>query len=193
MALLGVSWGPSSLHSRLTRRLSVSRTAAVLGFPYHHPGSPLSLCHYISCVLVTMPSLFQATWVRSTTLHIVKCVYFSLNPPIFSVGIPQLASVQFSCSIVSDSLQPHGLQHSRPPCPSLTPRACSNSRPSSQLPELAQTHVHRVTSIQPTHPLSSPLTSTFNLSQHQDLFQSVSCLHQVAKVLEFQLQHQSFQ
>ena len=62
-----------------------------------------------------------------------------------------------------------------------------------QLPELAQTHVHRVDdAIQPSHPLSSPSTA-FNLSQHQGLFQGVSSLHQVDKVLEFQLQHQSFQ
>ena len=63
-----------------------------------------------------------------------------------------------------------------------------------QLPELAQTHVHRVgDAIQPSHPLWSPSPPAFNLSQHQDLFQWVSSLHQMAKVLEFQLQHQSFQ
>ena len=63
-----------------------------------------------------------------------------------------------------------------------------------QLPELTQTHVHRFgNTIQPSHPLSSPSSPAFNLSQNQSLFQWVSCLHQVAKVLEFQLQHQSFQ
>ena len=63
-----------------------------------------------------------------------------------------------------------------------------------QLPELAQTHVHRVgDAIQPSHPLSSPSPLTFHLSQNQGLFQWVSSSHQVAKVLEFQLQHQSFQ
>ena len=61
-----------------------------------------------------------------------------------------------------------------------------------QLPELAQTHVHRISdAIQPSHPLSSPFPPVFNLSQDQGLFQWVSSLHQVAKVLE--LQHQSFQ
>ena len=60
-----------------------------------------------------------------------------------------------------------------------------------QLPEVAQTHVHRVSNtIQPSHPLPSP-SPAFNLSQHQGLFQGVSSSHQVAKVLEFQLQHQS--
>ena len=61
-----------------------------------------------------------------------------------------------------------------------------------QLPELLQTHVHQVgDAIQPSHPLSSPSPPAFSLSQHQDLFQWVSSLHHVAKVLE--LQHQSFQ
>ena len=63
-----------------------------------------------------------------------------------------------------------------------------------QLPEIAQTHVHRVgDAIQPSHSLSSPSPPAFYLSQHQGLFQWVSSLHQVAKVLEFQLQHLSFQ
>ena len=63
-----------------------------------------------------------------------------------------------------------------------------------QLPELAQNHVHLVSDdIQLSHPLLSPSPPTFNLSQHQGLFQEVSFLHQVARVLEFQLQHQSFQ
>ena len=60
------------------------------------------------------------------------------------------------------------------------------------LPELAQTHVRWVgDAIQPSHPLSSP-SPAFSLSQHQGLFQWVSSSHQVAKVLRFQLQHQSF-
>ena len=58
--------------------------------------------------------------------------------------------------------------------------------------EFAQTYVHWVgDAIQPSHPLSSPSPPTFNLSQHQGFFKWVSSLHQVAKVLEFQLQHQS--
>ena len=55
--------------------------------------------------------------------------------------------------------------------------------------ELAQTHVHWVgNAIQPSHPLSSHSPTAFDLSQHQDLFQWVSCLHQVAKVWELLLQ-----
>ena len=57
-----------------------------------------------------------------------------------------------------------------------------------QPPELAQTHIHRVSdTIQPSHPLSSPSPPAFNLSQHQDLFQSVSSSHHVAKVLNFSI------
>ena len=63
-----------------------------------------------------------------------------------------------------------------------------------QLLEPTQTHVHRDgDAIQPFHPLSSPSPPAFNLSQHQGFFQWVSSSHQVAKVLQFQLQHQSFQ
>ena len=63
-----------------------------------------------------------------------------------------------------------------------------------QLPELAQTHVHWVGDvIQPFHPLSPPSPPAFNLSQHQGLFQWVTSSCQVAKILELQLQHQSFQ
>ena len=91
------------------------------------------------------------------------------------------SSVQFSCSVVSDSLRPH-----EPSTPGLPVH--------HQLPEFTQTHVHRVgDAIQPSHPLSSPYPLAPNLSQHQGLFKWVSPSHQVAKVLEFQLQHQSFQ
>ena len=63
-----------------------------------------------------------------------------------------------------------------------------------QLPESTQTYVHWVgDAIQPSHPLSSPSLPSLNPSQHQGLFRWVSSSHQVAKVLEFQLQHQSFQ
>ena len=91
------------------------------------------------------------------------------------------------------------LQFSSVTHPSLTlcdPMNCS--RPGlavhHQLPESTQTHVHLVSdAIQASHPLPSPSPPAFNLSQHQGLFQWVSSSHQVAKVLEFQLQRQSFQ
>ena len=83
------------------------------------------------------------------------------------------------------------------PCPTL----CDSTDCSStglpvhhQLSEFTKTHVHSVgDAIQPSHPLSSPASPAFNLSQHQGLFQWVSSLQKVAKVLEFQLRHQSFQ
>ena len=63
-----------------------------------------------------------------------------------------------------------------------------------QLPEFTQTHVHWVgDTIQPSHPLSSPSPLARSPSQNQGFFQWVNSSHQVAKVLEFQLQHQSFQ
>ena len=63
-----------------------------------------------------------------------------------------------------------------------------------KLPEFTQTHGHQVSdAIQPAHPLSSPSPPAPNPSQHQGLFQRVNSLHEVVKVLEFQLQHQSFQ
>ena len=96
---------------------------------------------------------------------------------------PNMCSVQFG--LVTQS------------CPTLCdPMDCSmpGFPVHHQLPEPAQTHVYWVgDAIQPSYPLSSPSPPTFNLSQHQGLFQWVSSSHQVAKVLEFQLQHQSFQ
>ena len=63
-----------------------------------------------------------------------------------------------------------------------------------KFPEFTQTHAHLVgDAIQPSHPLSSPSPPIFYHSQHQGLFQWVNSSHEVAKVLEFQLQHQSFQ
>ena len=85
---------------------------------------------------------------------------------------------QISRSVVSDSLQPHESQDARPPCPSPTPGVHSDSCPSSQW---------SMTTIQPSHPLSSPSPPAPNPSQHQSLFQWVNSLHEVAKVLEFQL------
>ena len=77
------------------------------------------------------------------------------------------------------SLRSHGLQHTRFPCPSSIPRACSNSCPSSWW-----CHPTISLSIVPSPPV-------FNLSQHQGLFQWVNFSHQVAILLEFQRQHQS--
>ena len=91
-----------------------------------------------------------------------------------------LSSVQFSPSVVSNYLQPHGLQPTRPPSPSQTPRACSNLCPSNQ-----RCHPTILSSVVPfsSHLQSFPASGSFQNSSS----------HQVAKVLQFQLQHQSFQ
>ena len=86
----------------------------------------------------------------------------------------RISSVQFSRSVVSDSLKPHDSQHTRPPCPSSTPRVHSNSCPSSRW----------------CHPA---ISSSVVPSQHQGLFQWVNSSHEVAKVLELQPQHHSLQ
>ena len=92
-----------------------------------------------------------------------------------------LSSVQFSCSVVSDSLRPRESQHARPPCPSPTPGVHPNPCPLCQW----------------CHPTISssviPFSSCPQSSQHQGVFKWVSSSYQVAKVLAFQLQHQSFQ
>ena len=227
----------------------------------------------------------------------VQCFYCALKEKycIRTWHVRSISTVQFSCSVMSDSLQVHGLQHARLPCSSPTPKLCSNScalsqwlppnhlilcrplllpfsmfpsirvfsnesillirwpkywifsfsiSPSNkysglvsfrmdwldhlevqfssvqfssvaqscptlcdpmnhsrpglpvhhQLLESTQTHVQWVSdAIQPSHPLSSPSPPASNPSQHQGLFQWVNSSHDVAKVLEFQLQCQSFQ
>ena len=78
-----------------------------------------------------------------------------------------------------DSLQPHGLQHSRALCLSPSPKVC-------------QVHVHHIgDDMQPSHTLRPSSPSALSMSHHQGLLQWVSCWHQVTKIPEFQLQHQS--
>ena len=151
-----------------------------------------------------------------------SCPFFLLTSPIRpSVQLPQfhpkLGPFHFpSATIPSQSSLPPGSTCHEPLhrhqgatlpmlcyccsvtqlCPALCdPMDCSTPGfPVHNLPEFAQTYVQRVNdTIQPSHPLppASPFPS--NLSQHEDIFQSISSLHQVAKVLELQLQHQSFQ
>ena len=125
----------------------------------------------------------------STLITFLFCLSFNLylfvlmwsHEPSSNLPGAKWESVQFSHSVVSDFLQPHGLQHAKLPCPSPTPRVYINSYPLSRW------------CCQPSNPLSSPSSPASMLSQHQGLFQWVSSSHQVAKVLEFQLQHQAFQ
>ena len=104
---------------------------------------------------------------------------FQENPQLQSYHSVQFSSVAQLCLTLCD------------PMNRLTPGLPVHHH---QLPEFTQTHVHWVSdAIQPSHLLLSPSPPSFNLFQHQGLFKWVSSLHQVAKVLEFQLQHQSFQ
>ena len=111
--------------------------------------------------------MFYKLWSDSPTTYVHSNVdlhscYFC-NWPLRTALKQWLLGVQFSCSVVSNPLQPRELQH--------------------QLPELAKAHVHRASdAIQPSHPLLSPSPPTFNLSQHQGLLQWVSSSH-LAKVL----------
>ena len=126
------------------------------------------------------PGTFQ--WAKST--HSV--MRGSMFGPSYTIGPLKSmdkfhnTSVQFSLSVVSNSLWPHESQHARPPCPSQTPRVYSNPCPLSWWCHLA------ISSL--AIPFSCP-----NPSRHQGLFQWVNSSHEVAKVLEFQLQNQSFQ
>ena len=119
--------------------------------------------------------------VKTNTLEMDRCVYpiTFLAKEIMNSVLFQFSSVKLLSSV--QHFETPLTDHARLPCSSPTPRA-------------AQTHVYQVgDTIQPSHPLLSPFPPAFNLSQHQGLFKWVSSSHQVAKVLEFQLQHQSFQ
>ena len=118
-------------------------------------------------------------------------------PVILSESLDPAEPETISTSKLLGSFPQSVSQFSRSVCPTLCD-PMDHSTPGlpvhHQLPEFTQTHVHWVSdAIQPSHPLSSPSPPAFNLSQHQGLFKWVSSSHQVAKVLEFQLQHQSFQ
>ena len=143
------------------------------------PSNHLILCH----LLLLPPSIFPS--IRVFSSESVLCIRwpkywsFSLNISSLLSGIFifSFSSVAQSCPI----LWPHQLQYARPPCPLPTPGVYPNSW-------------HWVGDAnQPSHPLLSPSPPALNLSQHQGLFKRVSSSLQVAKVLEFQLQHQSLQ
>ena len=127
---------------------------------------------------VVMPSSRESSWPRyQTRISCVSCIGRQVHYPLSHVGNP-LSSVAQSCPTLC------------------SPMNCSTpGLPVHHQPlEFTQTHVHWVSdAIQPSHPLSSPYPPALNLSQYQGLFKWVSSSHQVAKVLEFQLKHQSFQ
>ena len=111
-------------------------------------------------------------------LYASKVNILKLFVPWLIFSSVQLSSVSRSCPTLC-----HPMNRSTPGLPV-----------HHQLLELTQTHIHRVSdAIQPSHPLSSPSSPAPNPSQHQSLFQWVNSSHEVARVLEFQLSHHSFQ
>ena len=149
--------------------------------PWNSPGQNTGVsCHFLLHGIVSTQglNLYLPYW-RQILYHLSHQGNPGKREIYYSVS-------QFNSSVVSDSLQPHRLQHTRPPWPSPIPGVYSNS--------IWVHWVHWVSNaIQSSHPLSSPSPPTFSHSQHQALFKWVSSSHEVAKVLEFQLQHQSFQ
>ena len=119
---------------------------------------------------MSLPEAFSSfIFLRNTYLYLSTYLYLNLYI---------ISSVAQSCPTLCDPMN-----HSTPGLPV-----------HHQLPEFTQTHVHRVSdAIQPSYPLSSPSSPALNPSRHQSLFQWVNSLHEMAKVLEFQLQHHSLQ
>ena len=161
----------------------------------------LILCH----LLLLLPSVFPTIRIFSdeSALHIRwpkhRSFSFSISPSNEYSGLISFRMEWFDIFAVQGVLKSL-LQHygsAAYSCQTLwDPMDCSmpGLPTHNQLPELTQTHVHWFDdAIQPSHPLSSPSPPFLSLSQHQGFFKWVSSLHQVSKVLEFQLQHQSFQ
>ena len=131
------------------------------------------ICQVSVCSILTNLSLTRAIYIAKSNLRVDG--HFSVYHKMLGKGF---SSVAQSCSTICDPTD-----WSMPDLPV-----------HHQFPQFTQTHVHWVgDAIQPSHPLSSSSPPTFNVSQHQGIFQWVSSSHQVAKVLESQLQHQSFQ
>ena len=126
----------------------------------------------------------QCHWASQSQKNILSSPHLSL---ISVENLPELAT-EFSSVQFSSVPQP---------CPTLcNPMNCRTPGlpVHHQFPKITQIHVPWVSdAIQPSHPLSSPSPPAFNLSQHQGLFKWISSSYQVAKILEFQLLHQSFQ
>ena len=136
--------------------------------------------------------LSQNTLLIFTTYHYIRLLFLLqlLNNFIFSWRTINILINYYHCFLVQFSSVAQS-------CPTLC-NPMNRSIPGlpvhHQLPESTHTHVHCVgDAIQPSHPLSSSSPHALNLSQHQGLFKWVSSSYQVAKVLEFQLQYQSFQ
>ena len=159
---------------------SETKSSEVTHIP-HGEGSILEVGPHFKCLSQALGSL------TPVTIWLLIQIFFDWTPMLSKLselhtemGTLYL-SVQFSHSVVSDSLRPHEPQHARPPCPSPTPGVIPNPCPLSWW----------------CHPTISssvvPFSSCPQSFQHQGLFKWVSSMHQVAKVLKLQLQNQSYQ
>ena len=135
------------------------------------------LLHYIHTKVVAI--LLLSKWITGCTSRAGLCCHKNTRRPLSTVFLTWwlllLLLLLFSRSVVSNSLWPHGLKHTRLPCPSPTPGACSNSWPLSQ-----RCHPTISSSVVPfsSCPQSFPASG---------LFQWVNSSHQVTKILELQL------
>ena len=122
-------------------------------------------------------SMYHSFFIHSSVYGHLVCFFVLANVNSATVNL----GVQFSCSVVSDSLQPHRLQHARPPCPSPTPEVYPNSCPLSWWchPAISSSVVPFSSCLQ-----SVPASGSFQMSKLFALG---------GQVLEFQLQYQSFQ
>ena len=131
------------------------------------------------------PLIYVCVYMCGRVRVVVEKEYTQLKNSAWALT-SRLESVQFS------SVQ--SLSRVQPTLCDLTNRSTPGLPVHHHLPESTQTHVHQVgDAIQPSHPPSSPSPPAPNSSQHQSLFQWVNSSHEVAKVLEFKLQDQSFQ
>ena len=142
--------------------------------------TPWTAACQASLSFTTPQRLLRFVSIESVMLsnHLILCCPLLFLPSEVQQGYPQFSSVTQSCQTLCN------------------PMNCSTPGlpVHHQLLEFTQTHVHRIgDAIQPSHPLLSPSPPALNLSQHQGLFKWVNSSYQVVKVLEFQLQHQSFQ
>ena len=202
--LFATPWTPARQASlSITNSQSLLKLMSIESvIPYNHP--------ILYCPLLLLPSIFPSIRVfpNESVLFIKWPKYwsfsFNISPSSEHWGLISFRMDWLDLLAVQGTLKSLLQHHSSvqfssvaQSCPTLcNPMNCSmpGLLVHHQLPEFTQTQVHRVgDAIQPSHPLSSPSPLALNLSQPQGLFQWVSSSHQVAKVLEFQLQHQSFQ
>ena len=184
--VLPLDWGPS-LRMCLTRKSTRKHPVRAQCFCWHASHSisrrPAAAAQSRVCKSLTSKVWYQIECILvSVAVAVVYCELSGLIQCKFII-------LQFWCKSQFSSVT------------QLWPTLCDPMNRSTpglpvhhQFLEFTQAHVHWVSdAIQPSHPLLSPSPPAFNLSQHQGLFKWISSSHQVAKVLEFQLQHQSFQ